>query len=104
MDTEFNPDLIEDLAARRTVLFLGTGVTSSALTVSGTRIKQWEEFLRFLSTKMKDVSAKEQAIKIIDEKDYLMSCEIIREDLGPDIWDEELRKEFAQTANISELH
>jgi NAD-dependent SIR2 family protein deacetylase len=102
---KFNPDLIEDLARRRVVLFLGAGVSASAATISGDRIKQWECFLRSLLEKVPDRTLRELATNFIAQKDFLMACQIMRELLEDDShWEEELRKEFAKVGVSSDLH
>lgn len=101
---EFNPDLIEDFALRRVVFFLGTGVTASASTNSGTRIKQWGEYLSHTASLLPPSVLREHAERLISDRDYLMACELIREALGRDRWEEELRKEFAQAGSASGLH
>lgn len=101
---QFNPELIEDLARRRAVLFLGAGVSCSSRTKSGNPIKGWEVFLKSVLAKIDDPNLKAFAGKLIAEKDYLMACQIIRESLEDDNWDEELRQKFAQAGSISHLH
>ncbi|MFD2836555.1 hypothetical protein ACFS3C_08295 [Azotobacter vinelandii] len=44
--TVINPDLINDLAERRTVIFVGAGVSAGVTTRSGGRLKVWDAFLK----------------------------------------------------------
>lgn len=99
----FNPDLVEDIAHRRVVLFLGSGVSASAKTNSGTYIRQWEAFLLDAA---KRVLRPEERILIesrIHNKDYLMAAELLKHSLQHE-WDPILENEFAQVAEASELH
>lgn len=98
-----NADLINDLAKQRAVLFLGSGVSASASTNAGKKIKQWEPFLRGCADKVEDAGARALVAKLIDEKDFLMACEILRRRLD-DRWSELLHDEFAQIAAPSALH
>jgi len=98
-----NADLINDLAKQRVVLFLGSGVSASASTNSGRKIKQWEPFLRDCAGLVDDAAAKQLAFKLIDDRDYLMACEVLRRRLD-EKWTELLHDEFAQIAAPSALH
>lgn len=102
--SRLNPDLIEDVARRRTVLFLGSGVTASARTRSGARIRQWDEFLRYVAEKVVDENLRALVVRLVGEKDYLLACELVRDALGREVWQEELRNEFAQAGEVSNLH
>lgn len=98
-----NADLINDLAKQRAVLFLGSGVSASASTNAGRRIKQWEPFLRDCAQMVGDSDARTLATKLIDDKDFLMACEILRRRLD-ERWAELLHDEFGQIAAPSALH
>ena len=103
VEFKFNSDLIDDLAKRKVVLFLGSGVSSSATTPQGKKIKGWEEFLRAQLDKISDESDKVLVKDLLDKKDYLLSCEIIKMSLG-DEWDNIIADEFQKAGTISELH
>lgn len=98
-----NADLVNDLAKQRVVLFLGSGVSASASTNAGKKIKQWEAFLRFCAGEVEDVDAKALAIRLISDKDFLLACEVLRRRLDAK-WGELLHDEFAQIATPSALH
>lgn len=69
-----NANLALDLAKRRVVLFLGSGVSASAKTRTNKRVKQWEEFLLFCSKKLK--TPKQRVVQqYIKERDFLMAAE-----------------------------
>lgn len=102
--TSFNPDLVEDVARRRSVLFLGAGVSAGATTNSGRRIRQWGQFLAETADLIQDDEVKQHAQNLISEKDFLMACEIIREAIGPSTWEDELRNEYTQIGNVTQLH
>jgi hypothetical protein len=98
----FNADLIDDLARQRVILFLGSGVSSSAVTRAGSRIKGWSGFLKEMCTKV-DPALAIQATRLIDEKDYLLACEILQAALA-DEWQRLITNEFGQMADPSDLH
>ena len=89
--SEFNADLVDDLARRRVVLFLGAGVSASAATRTGGRIKGWEAFLNEMNGKA-GAAVKEQVTRLLDQKDYLLACEILQMDLG-ERWEREIVQE-----------
>lgn len=103
--TAFNADLVDDIAARRVVVFAGSGVSASAQTRAGARMKDWPGFLRFAATELTTGSTLDLANRLIDERDYLMACEVIKEgleDLGR--WRDLLYAEFSMIGDPSELH
>ncbi len=100
----FNSDLVDDIARRRVAIFVGAGVSASATTASGGRFKQWRTFLEDVAAKIELDSLKAQAQRLIRENDNSLACELIRDALGRDKWEECLKAEFAQAADVSELH
>lgn len=101
--TIFNSDLIDDLARRRVVLFLGSGVSASATTKGGGRIRQWSDFLIFAANEVADAKVKRQINSLIKASDYLMACELLHTPLE-DRWERLLISEFSQVADPSDLH
>ncbi len=100
--TPFNADLVEDLARQRAILFLGAGVSSSAQTRAGGRIKGWERFLRDMCGNV-DPQTGGQVEELIDRNDYLLASEILQTSLADD-WERFISEEFGQMAEPSELH
>lgn len=100
---EFNADLVNDLAQRRTVLFLGAGVSASAQTNAGSKFKQWAEFLLDATNHLQDIKRKRLIKKLIKEKNYLFASELLKANLAAQ-WPEILSNEFGQLANPSPLH
>lgn len=99
---DFNADLISDLARQRVVLFLGAGVSASAIPADGNRIQGWGGFLEAAAKKAKDPT-KAQALKLIKDKDYLLACEILQSYFTDD-WEDIVIAEFGKAASPSELH
>ncbi|MBH9965989.1 SIR2 family protein [[Bacillus] enclensis] len=72
--------LIKDIARRRTVLFLGSGISRNSINQQGNRPPTWEDFLR---KAVNTLNGETEHIKtLLDEKDYLTACEIIYDKLG----------------------
>lgn len=76
--------LVESIARRRCVLFLGSGISANSKNSSGKRPATWEKFLRDIlakrETKLRD--HKDTIERLLEEKDYLMACEVIVDDIG----------------------
>ena len=98
----FNSDLVDDLARQKVILFLGAGVSASATTRSGTRMKGWGAFLTSLSEELPQPK-KRQVIKLIKDKDFLLASEILQQELQ-ERWDRKIGEEYGQAADPSALH
>lgn len=86
------PDnVIEDIARRRAVIFVGAGVSKHGCSSDGQRPPTWAEFLREGSER---VSHGKKAIQsLIKSGDYLTACEILKNQLD-DQWQRFLRDKF----------
>ncbi len=98
----FNADLVDDLARSRAVIFLGSGVSSSAITASGARFKGWNEFLDSAADRASP-TVTDQVKKLVSAGDYLLACELLKIDLA-DEWDNLVQGEYGQAAEPSPLH
>jgi len=87
----WHKDIVEDIARRRAVLFIGAGVSKNSSNGAGNRPKDWNEFLTFASTL---TSKKKLVDSLIKNADYLTACEIIRQDLGRDDFNSLVKEEF----------
>lgn len=100
---QINPDLINDIAERRTAIFIGAGVSAGVVTIGGQRIQTWSAFLSIAAAKVEDSKLKAHIIKVIAAKDYLMACKMISRGLGDQRWNELLIEEYSQRGTPSEL-
>lgn len=98
----FNTDLVDDLARERVVLFLGAGVSSSAVTAKGGHIAGWATFLKSMSNLCAE-PLREQVRALLQKNDLLLACEILQSTLA-DSWEKHLSDEFGQKAEPSKLH
>lgn len=88
--------LVEAIARRRCVLFLGSGISANSKNSSGKRPATWEKFLRDIlakrETKLRD--HKDTIERLLEEKDYLMACEVIVDDIGENDFGDLVSDEF----------
>ena len=89
-------DLILELARKRCVLFLGSGISANATDKDGKHPPTWRKFLEEGNSK---VGAPDNAVikKCIDSYEYLMACELLRKKLGDNEFDELLKSMFRGT-------
>lgn len=96
-------ELIEMIAKRRCVIFLGAGVSNNSTSATGARPPTWGKFLTDALQACGNPKAHINAY--LKAGDYLTACDIIREKLGDD-WNSLLRQQFVdpgyQPANIHE--
>lgn len=99
----FNVDLVDDIARRKVVLFVGAGASMWARPRAGGTFKTWLEFLNFACTKVTALSARGLITRCIKKKDYLIASELLKNELGEE-WRRILSAEFQQAADVSRLH
>lgn len=85
-------DLVEDIARRRCVIFLGAGISAGCQNAEGRRPKTWVQFLKHAT---ESVERPNQHIKnLINRHDYLTACEVIKASLGQDGFNSLVMEEF----------
>ncbi len=94
--------LIDGIARRRSVIFLGSGISRNSEGKGGARPPNWLEFLTFALEKCPgDTRHIKQAIS---KRDYLSACEWLRTHLD-DRWHKVLREQFVDPKfKASEVH
>lgn len=77
-------DLIDDIAKRRSVLYLGSGVSANSSNSEGKKPATWNTFLKNIITLKESVIGSNKGIieELIQKEDYLTACEIIVETIG----------------------
>jgi NAD-dependent SIR2 family protein deacetylase len=100
---KFNADLVEDVAKRKVVLFIGAGVSRWAIPRAGGSFKSWAEFLTHACTSVSDPKTKKLIQTCIKKGDFLIASELLKNSFG-DRWRTILSAEFQQAADISRLH
>lgn len=88
--------LIDSIARRKCVLFLGSGVSANSCNDEGKHPATWETFLRnSLVKKSTKIDLHRDVIeRLLDEKDYLMACEVLVDIIGEDEFGELAADEF----------
>lgn len=85
-------NLIEDIARRRCVIFLGAGISAGCENEEGRRPKSWKEFLTHA---VNNVARPNKHIKtLIKRQDYLTACEVIKKSVGRDTFNSLVIEEF----------
>ena len=95
---EWPADLVRDIAARRSVLFLGAGVSRNAQNAQGVHPREWTDYLRHLASLVTDSAQQAEVKQCIEEADLLTACELCRKYLSPPVFKTEMLKEFSGNA------
>lgn len=88
--------LIEDIAYKRCVIFLGSGISMNSKSADGKRPLSWREFLNEgieLLTPYKSEHAK-VAKEYLDKNDLLMACQVVRHGLDKNDFNTLLKNKF----------
>lgn len=88
---KWHNSLIDDLARRRCILFLGAGVSMNSIGDKGKTPPSWKGFLEHC---LHEIDKPQQIKKMINNEDYLTACEIIRSKLQRGQFDSLLKEEF----------
>jgi hypothetical protein len=91
-------DLVRDIAARRSVLFLGAGVSRNAANVHGVHPLEWSSFLTHLASRVPDAAQEADVMQCIKDADLLTACELARKYLSASIFKTEMLQEFSGNA------
>ena len=91
------PDLLIDaIARRRCVVFLGSGISANARNIDGKKPPTWAEFLKtvLINEEKKLQNVKDLLEKLINIGDFLMACEVIINNIGERAFAEAVADEF----------
>lgn len=104
---EWPEKLVESIARRKCVLFLGSGISANAENKLGRKPATWENFLKNILKKYSSqlTDSKNVIEQLINEKDYLTACEIIVDVLGETDFGECAADEFRRPGyQATEIH
>ncbi len=97
--------LVDDIARRKCVIFIGAGVSKNSRNNMGRAPKNWWEFLKEANKLLTSSSAKKISSKLIQQKDYLTACEVIRDNLGDEDFVNLVESEYLTPAyKCAEIH
>jgi len=88
---DWPPELIKDLARRRTVIFLGAGVSLNSVNAAGRRPKTWAQFLTECANSL---APNRHILQLMKKADYLTACEVLARAMTRDPFRQKLRDEF----------
>lgn len=100
-------NLIDAVARRRCVLFLGSGISANSCNEGGKRPATWETFLKDILTKRERKLDIHKVVieRLLGEKDYLTACEIIMDVIGENDFSELVAEEFRRPGyKTSDVH
>lgn len=95
-------ELVETLSRRRCVVVIGSGVSKNSVNRQGRRPATWEEFLRNCTARIQDSDFIESLLEI---RDYLTACEIIKNKLTRDTFINLVQEEYQLAGYIpADIH
>lgn len=100
-------NLVDVIARRKCVLFLGSGISANSCNEEGKRPATWEAFLRDILSKRSAKLDKHNTVinRLLSEKDYLTACEIIVDTIGEDDFGDLAADEFRRPGyKTSDVH
>ena len=97
--------LIEDLAERRCIIFIGSGASATSLTSDGNRPKTWEEFIAKAKMLVSDLSCIGFIDDLLGEKNYLLALQCIFDNCNKAAYYRLLQSEYSDPHFLpSQLH
>jgi hypothetical protein len=87
-------ELVDDIARRRAVLYIGAGVSSSAQSEGGQRPPDWKGFLSTANKRLSRRVPSETIKNLIADNDLLTACELLKMALD-ESWPEVLKEQFS---------
>jgi hypothetical protein len=89
----WDPAIIQSIGRRRSVIMIGAGVSKNSTNGNGKRPSSWEDFLRSACAA---IGTPPNIGKLIDQKDFLTACEIIKRKMGRDTFVNLVQREYQQ--------
>ncbi|UOO37567.1 SIR2 family protein [Oscillospiraceae bacterium CM] len=89
-------ELIQDIAKRKCVLYLGSGVSANSINDTGKHPATWAKFLTDIVSSKGHLlgTDKDLIISLIAREDYLTSCELIVDHIGERVFGELAADEY----------
>ncbi|CAA0080288.1 Uncharacterised protein [Halioglobus japonicus] len=98
----WSDELVEVIARRRCVIVIGAGISKNSVNKDGKRPATWEEFLRDCANDIDDADSVNSLLEI---KDYLTACEVLKNKLTPDVFVRKVQQEYQQAGYIpADIH
>lgn len=101
---DWPPTLVNDLARRKSVVVIGSGVSKQAKSSSGATAPLWKEFLNSAVSNCPAGKTTNHIVGAIEKNDLLHACEWLKDAFEED-WPNQLRKYFSEPIFFpSEIH
>ncbi len=101
----WSEDIINDIAKRQSVLYLGSGVSANSVSSMGKHPATWNRFLQNIVNKPECAGVKSIVDRLLTKEDYLTACEIVVETIGEHRFGEEAANEFRRPGYMPhEMH
>lgn len=98
-------DIIKDLARRRTVIFIGAGISANSFSANGNHPPIWKDFLNKTLEEIPVGESYDYIEELLEKEDMLLACEIIIEHIGEHRFEEIAQNLFRRPGYIpSEIH
>ena len=94
----WDDDLVQAIGRRRSVVVIGSGVSRNSANAHGKSPETWERFLKAASNQIGDPPP---LLDLIQQKDFLTACDIIKKKLGQQDFLLLIRKEYQQPGYIA---
>lgn len=94
----WDDDLIQAIGRRRSVIVLGSGVSRNSMSSLGKRPDTWDIFLRAAST---NIGNPAPLVDLINQKDFLTACDVIKNKIGQQDFLALIRKEYHRPGYIA---
>jgi len=91
----WDENIVNDIARRRCVIFIGSGASKNSTNAAGVRPEDWVELLNSFLTLPVFVPKQKVEIKsLLKSKDYLTACEVIKKIIGNEEFNRFMRRKF----------
>jgi hypothetical protein len=95
-------ELIDAIARRRCVVMIGSGVSRNSQNDAGKRPASWEAFLKSQLAKFTDDGL---VTSLIEQRDFLSACEVIKEKITSDRFVESVQEEYQNSGyKAADIH
>ena len=95
MSIDWPTELVTAIARRRSVVVLGSGVSRQSVSASGQRPPAWDQLLTQGVSRLISPNTIKTAIRrAIRTGDYLLACQMVKEQMGDPEFHEFLREQF----------
>jgi hypothetical protein len=92
---DWDDDLVNAIARRRAVVFIGAGVSRNSTNSAGKRPATWEQFLRDAANSIGNPT---NVITLLEKKDFLTACEVLQKRIGVTKFRQRVQHEYQQAA------